>query len=121
MTATVHFDNLPLQTGSTLFTFLHIDRPSGAFPEPPAPPNETRWTYSKSEAPVLNTPAGAWQSEVDYVVTDNAAFEGWTGSEGQKWQVAGRVEGFEGIRRKGMGVEVRRGTRLTVYGRTEVD
>ncbi|WVF70624.1 hypothetical protein IAT40_005416 [Kwoniella sp. CBS 6097] len=94
---TIHFPSYPLQTGATLFTFIHerprrpvqtgssrtttidttIDRASiyspytyPAFP----PPREPRWIYLKSESEEYSTPAGLWKSDVDYVVTGD-----WTG------------------------------------------
>ena len=92
---------------------------SGAFPRSQGQQKSAQWTYSKSEDPVLNTPAGAWQGQVDYVVTDNTAFGVWAGREGQRWTVQGRVDGFQGVMRDGWRVRVKRGTQLSVYGRAE--
>ena len=90
---------------------------SGAFPRLRGQAIGSQWTYSKSEDPVLNTPAGAWQGQVDYVVTDNTAFGSWTEREDQRWTVQGRVNGLQGVMRDGWRVKAKRGTQLSVYGR----
>ncbi|WVQ97304.1 hypothetical protein IAU59_004415 [Kwoniella sp. CBS 9459] len=89
---TIHYPSYPLQTGATLFTFLH-DRPRqvarpgltssptigkesipSAYLYPAFPlPLEPRWIYSKSETEEFSTPGGLWNSDVDYVVTGDWA------------------------------------------------
>lgn len=115
----IHFTPYPLQTGATLFAFLHSGPPvSTVYPALP-PPLEPVWKYSKSEDPALSTPEGAWISEVDYVVTDDwGLYESWKGDEGEGWQVIGSVDGLNGVGRGGKwGVEVRWGRKVAILGR----
>ena len=90
---TVHLGNLALQTGSSLFTFLHAPHFSPAFP----PMRQPQWVYSKSEDARMATPLGAWESGLDYVVTDEwDTFEHWS-EEGKQWTLVGQIEGLQGI------------------------
>ncbi|KAL7424772.1 Dol-P-Man:Man(7)GlcNAc(2)-PP-Dol alpha-1,6-mannosyltransferase [Cryptotrichosporon argae] len=102
----IHYHNLPLQTGATLFTFTHAPSSSPAFPEPLEP----AWEYSKTEDAALVDPAVAAEA-FDVVVTELA----W---EGAGWERVGAVYGVEGMGRGGKwGIEVKWTTRLSVYRR----
>lgn len=93
--STIHFQSYPLQTGSSLFTFLHHDLPSSpAFP-PALPP---AYKYSKDEDPSLRSPLGAWKAGLDYIVTPF-----WTefiesrNGETPMWRVITGIDGFSGV------------------------
>ncbi|ORY32271.1 Alg9-like mannosyltransferase family-domain-containing protein [Naematelia encephala] len=90
---TIHFTSGPLQTGSTLFTFLHASPgPDNAWPYPAFPPPRTpEWTYSKSEAAEMQTLEGLWQSNVDYIVTDDPSALIESELPGRSWKLAAHV------------------------------
>jgi alpha-1,6-mannosyltransferase len=105
----VHFTTYPLQTGSSLFTFLHS--PPSASPAIP-PPRSPEWIYDKTEDLALSTPGGAAEAGVewDVLVTDD-----WAIWEGKGWKLASIIEGLEGIERGGKwGVRVRWGEKIGV-------
>ncbi|WWD17880.1 hypothetical protein CI109_102324 [Kwoniella shandongensis] len=114
---TIHFPSYPLQTGSTLFTFLHqsLNATTHLGPFPPFPEqNQPHWTYSKSEDESMSTSEGIWASGVDFVVTED-----WT-AFGEQWEEVGEVKGLDGVGRGGkFGVEVRWDKKLAVLGRKE--
>jgi len=92
--ATIHFQSYPLQTGASLFTFVHAELGGTlAFPRQAEP----AWIYSKDEDPKLLDPQGAWEADIDYVVT--ADWDKFVGS--QKWKQVAAVEAFSGVRRGG--------------------
>ncbi|OCF33338.1 hypothetical protein I316_05080 [Kwoniella heveanensis BCC8398] len=141
---TIHFPSYPLQTGATLFTFLH-ERPRQGLTSPvtatsgastisspwayPAfpPPLEPRWIYSKSESEEYSTPNGLWNSDVDYVVTGNWAEYGiiegddeasGSAADRRRWRLVGEVHGLDGVSRGGKyGVEIRWARKLAILGR----
>ncbi|KAK8865936.1 hypothetical protein IAR55_001085 [Kwoniella newhampshirensis] len=123
---TIHFPSYPLQTGSTLFTFLHQQLNTTSHLGPFSPFPEQRqpyWIYSKSEDEIMSTPQGIWASGVDYVVTEDwEAFLGSDATESARgsWEQVGEVKGLDGVGRGGrFGLEVRRGSKLAVLGRKE--
>ncbi|RSH92921.1 dolichyl-P-Man:Man(7)GlcNAc(2)-PP-dolichol alpha-1,6-mannosyltransferase [Saitozyma podzolica] len=84
----VHFHSYPLQTGASLFTFLHSTTPTSHWPRQAIPnPLEPTWRYFKSEDPGLKTPGGAYDA------------------------------GFEGAKRGKWGMEVVWGSRAAVLRR----
>ncbi|TXT11214.1 hypothetical protein VHUM_01965 [Vanrija humicola] len=115
--AVIHFPSYPLQTGATLFTFLHANfPPSAAFP----PHAEPVWTYSKDETEALLTPTGAWDAKIDYVVTPFAStFSEVKTTDGVPlWQLVGDVEGLDGVGLGGKyGVEVRLARKIGILKR----
>jgi hypothetical protein len=58
------------------------------------------WEYSKNEDRLLLTPQGAAAANFDYVVLQSGTEVEWTGSTAG-WQVAGRIEAFDGVSRGG--------------------
>ncbi|KAK4686684.1 hypothetical protein P7C73_g3445, partial [Tremellales sp. Uapishka_1] len=112
----IHHHSYPLQTGASLFTFVHSS-PSpttshswSAIPSPAEP----EWFYIKDEDPALLSSTGAWNAGFDYVVTD---VDGWEKDE-TGWMIAAEIEGLQGVRRGGKwGLEVAWGRKLVVYGR----
>ena len=93
---TIHFTSYPLQTGASLFTFIHDSRPVWS---PALPPSEgPTWVYDKSEDPALVTPQGAKEAGVewDLLVTDK-----WEEWDGRGWTVVRKIEGLAGIERRG--------------------
>ncbi|WWC58720.1 uncharacterized protein I303_101264 [Kwoniella dejecticola CBS 10117] len=120
-TITIHFPSYPLQTGSTLFTFLHQQLPSSTHIGPYSPLPEQKepvWVYSKSEEAELSHPQGLWDSNVDYMVTEN--WDTFLDSEAisHKWEIVSEINGLEGVGRGGKyGVQVRWGRKLVVLGR----
>lgn len=125
-TVKIHFSPYPLSTGASLFTFLHSS-PSLSSTDnttwttvlhtPPGP----AWVYSKSEDPALITPQGASQAGMDYVVlgAEELPAGGWLGDAGKEygWEVRRRIEGYDGLKRKGWRVGVGMGDKVVVLGR----
>ena len=100
-TVAIHYTSYPLQSGSSLFTFLHLPHRSLALPEVP---DTTVWTYSKADDEGMQTPLGAAEAGMDYVVLDARSLRDWTD---KSWQSVGTVSGFGGWRRKGKwGLEI---------------
>lgn len=131
--AVIHFSSYPLQTGASLFTFLHDTSFSSfsSFSSIPANgtiPSESAireshindiWTYSKSEDPTLLTPSGAASEDIDYVVLESGTEGEWLQSEGGRWEVVREIEGLKGVRRGGkFGVRVEWDKRVVILGRT---
>lgn len=108
--STIHFPSYPLQTGSTLYTFIHANVPQAlAFPAQEDP----EWVYSKSEDVALLTPAGAAAAGVDYVVTSD-----WETFAGAQWKVVGSIDAYDGVRRGGKwGVYVATARKLAILHR----
>ncbi|WVR05888.1 hypothetical protein IAU60_002914 [Kwoniella sp. DSM 27419] len=113
---TVHFPSYPLQTGATLFTFLHQASPldASAWPNPALPAHQTpAWIYSKSEAEEYATPATLRETQVDYVVTED-----WQSYVEGGWDVIDEITGLDGVGRDGKyGVTVKWGRKLGILGR----
>jgi len=116
---TVHFSSYPLQTGATLFTFLHSESPPNPSRSAIPPPLKPIWQYDKSEDPIFATPEGAWWQSADYLVTEDwERYEGWVGKERERWQVVGRLDGLGSIRRGGKwGFEVGWERKIGILGR----
>lgn len=119
---TIHFTNYPLQTGASLFTFLHLSPPPSTSCPAIPPPVEPLWEYSKSEASSLGTPAGAWEAGADYLVTDDwEAYERYEGEIREGWEVVGSVNALGGVGRGGRrgrwGVEIRWARKIAILGR----
>ncbi|KAK6905709.1 hypothetical protein I203_106539 [Kwoniella mangroviensis CBS 8507] len=120
-TIKVHFPSYPLQTGSTLFTFLHqqpnINSTShiGSFELSPFPKEkQPHWIYSKSEDEAYSTSEGLWNNEVDYLVTED-----WD-SYLDRWEIVDEIQGLDGVGRKGrFGLEVKWGRKLVVLGKRD--
>ncbi|WRT64150.1 uncharacterized protein IL334_001079 [Kwoniella shivajii] len=123
---TIHFPSYPLQTGSTLFTFLHqyqLNSTTHIGPYPPFPnQKEPKWIYSKSEEETFATPEGLWENNVDYVVTEEwdkylGGIE--SGNEGRNsWKMVGEIEGLDGVSRGGKyGLKVNWARKLAILGR----
>jgi alpha-1,6-mannosyltransferase len=117
----VHFHSYPLQTGASLFTFLHSPTPTAHWPRQAIPnPLEPTWRYFKSEDPGLKTPGGAYDAGFEYVVTDDvdAFTKGPEGGFGHLWEIVRSLDGLEGVRRGGKwGLEVVWGSRAAVLRR----
>ena len=108
----IHYTNYPLQSGASLFTFLHLPHSSHA-----VPPAEGIWTYSKSEDPALQTPDGALDAGLDYVVLDAGMVHDWTSSG--DWTVMGSVDGFGGWRRREKwNIDLEREAKVYLVGRS---
>ena len=110
---TIHFTTYPLQTGASLFTFIHSDplAISPAMPHPQTP----GWIYDKAEDPNLFTPGGAEEAGVDWdvMVTDD-----WKGWEGKGWKLASTITGLDGVERGGQfGVKAKWGEKIGVLTR----
>ena len=121
-TVTIHCSTYPLQTGATLFTFIHSSPAPSSLLQAIPPPLEPTWVYSKSEDPDLATPGGAWDAGVDYLVTEAwAAYEAWRGDGGERWKLEQVVDGLEGVRRGGKwGIEVAWGRKIGILRRDAV-
>lgn len=93
---TIHFTSYPLQTGASLFTFIHDSRWawSPALPSPEGPV----WVYDKNEDTSLVTPEGVREAGVEW---DVLVTEDWTTWEGRGWKVVRRIEGLAGLERRG--------------------
>ena len=114
-TITAHFTNFPLQSGASLFTFLHLPDSSPALPSPLQP----EWKYSKSEDPLLQTPWGTWASKIDYIVTDDRGFTEWRKTDGEGWAEVGSVAGIAGWSRGGKyGIRLGWDKKIIVLGRS---
>lgn len=92
----IHFTTYPLQTGASLFTFLHADTVSSSHALPSQ--QQPVWTYDKSEDPALNTPGGVEEAGVKWgvLVTDD-----WGLWEGKGWEVVETIAGLAGVERRG--------------------
>jgi alpha-1,6-mannosyltransferase len=109
---TIHFTTYPLQTGASLFTFLHSSPISS--PAIPFHPGAV-WEYDKSEDSALITPGGAEEASVDW---DVLVTEDWKTWVGKGWKVAETIEGLEGFGRGGKwGVKVKWGEKIGVLVR----
>ncbi|WVN85423.1 uncharacterized protein L203_100569 [Cryptococcus depauperatus CBS 7841] len=95
----IYFPSYPLQTGATLFTFLHDQMVNGtmesnlcsvAFPTP----KEPRWVYDKREDNQMQSPEGVWLSGIDYVVTEE--YSKFLELE-DNWEVVGAVDGLDKV------------------------
>ncbi|WWC66278.1 uncharacterized protein I206_100179 [Kwoniella pini CBS 10737] len=123
-TITIHFPSYPLQTGSTLFTFIHENIPFASYQGPYGLfPKQKRpiWIYSKSEDEEFSTSDGLWNNDIDYVVTGD--WNNFLDSEGEakKWEIVSEINGLEGVSRGGKyGVNVRWGRKLVILGRKEL-
>ncbi|WWC86248.1 uncharacterized protein L201_001121 [Kwoniella dendrophila CBS 6074] len=117
--STIYFPSYPLQTGSTLFTFLHQ---SSSIPNTPLGPyspfpkqKKPYWVYSKSEDESYSTPNGLWENQIDYVVTEN--WNQFLESDNQ-WEIVDQIEGLDGIsRRSKFGLQVKWDKKLAIVGR----
>ncbi|KGB77541.1 alpha-1,6-mannosyltransferase [Cryptococcus deuterogattii 99/473] len=120
--ASIYFPSYPLQTGATLFTFIHdhsVDGtghlgPWSAFPEA----KEPRWIYNKSEDKMMEDPLSVWKSGIDFVVTgDCDQFLALP----NKWVEVASVEGLDNVGRKPgtYRVEAKWGRKLVVLQRRE--
>lgn len=143
----VHYTSYPLQTGASLFTFLHSyvlnledsqqnDKSLTSLLNrwPPFPtPVYPGWRYSKSEDPILLTPHGAWNGNFDYLVVESIEAARYLdaesledkadglGSDGReiKWDVVAGIEAFDGVSRSGrFGIELKRDRKIVVLGRS---
>ncbi|RXK35039.1 hypothetical protein M231_07692 [Tremella mesenterica] len=129
--ATIHFSSYPLQTGASLFTFLHTSPHGGVFPSTSQP----LWVYSKDETPSLLTAQGAWDAGIDYMVLGVKEGESMV-NDHVGWEKVGSVRGFEGIKwtgkwdgklgtcaekgvesSGGWGIKVDRGDKVIILGR----
>ncbi|WVW82300.1 hypothetical protein I302_104306 [Kwoniella bestiolae CBS 10118] len=121
-TIKIHFPSYPLQTGSTLFTFLHQHFPInatshiGSFGYSPFPEQkEPIWAYSKSEDESYSTPEGLWDNGIDYVITED--WDRFVDLDG-RWGIVDKIQGLDGVGRKGKyGLEVRWGKKLVMLAR----
>ncbi|OWZ30790.1 alpha-1,6-mannosyltransferase [Cryptococcus neoformans AD2-60a] len=121
--ASIYFPSYPLQTGATLFTFVHAHSVDGtgrglgpwsAFPEA----KEPRWIYNKSEDKMMENPISVWKSGIDFVVTgDCDQFLALP----DKWVEVASVEGLDSIGRVPgtYRVQAKWGRKLTVLQRRE--
>ncbi|WVQ85565.1 hypothetical protein IAT38_007731 [Cryptococcus sp. DSM 104549] len=117
----VYFPSYPLQTGASLFTFVHQEVESGKHLGPFAPfpaQREPVWVYSKSEDEVMSSALGVWDSGVNYVVTGD--WEAFLDDGGYRWEVVGEVEGLDGVGRGGKyGVQVNWARKLAILERRD--
>ncbi|GMK58663.1 hypothetical protein CspeluHIS016_0601050 [Cutaneotrichosporon spelunceum] len=110
----IHFHSYPLQTGSSLFTFVRTNATSSAFPAP----QEVQWVYSKSEDPVLQTPQGAWLADIEAVVTDRWREYAESEIDGHKmWSILGGCDGYDGVQIGKGGLEVRTSPKIGLLRR----
>lgn len=121
--ASIYFPSYPLQTGATLFTFVHAHSVDGtgrglgpwsAFPEA----KEPKWIYNKSEDKMMENPISVWKSGIDFVVTgDHDQFLALP----DKWVDVASVEGLDSIGRVPgtYRVQAKWGRKLTVLQRRE--
>lgn len=112
---TIHFTTYPLQTGASLFTFLHQEQ----YRSIPLMPKtqEPKWVYDKSEDPSLITPEGAKEAGVewDILVTDDSA--AW---DGRGWKLERSVPGLKGLQRGGKyGVKVEWENKIGILSRSD--
>ncbi|KIR67776.1 alpha-1,6-mannosyltransferase [Cryptococcus bacillisporus CA1873] len=120
--ASIYFPSYPLQTGATLFTFIHdhsVDGtghlgPWSAFPEA----KEPRWIYNKSEDKMMEDPLSVWESGIDFVVTGD--YDQFLALP-NKWVEVASVEGLDSVGRKPgtYRVEAKWGRKLAVLQRRE--
>jgi alpha-1,6-mannosyltransferase len=109
----IHFPSYPLQTGASLFTFVHAKVPLGiVLPRQSLP----AWEYVKDEDPALLTPAGAWDAGMDYVVTPD-----WTRFvDSAKWTEVAAIDAYAGVRRGGkLGLYVAQDKKLAILQRVD--
>ncbi|KAL0252632.1 hypothetical protein I308_102024 [Cryptococcus tetragattii IND107] len=120
--ASIYFPSYPLQTGATLFTFIHdhsVDGtghlgPWSTFPEV----KEPRWIYNKSEDKMMEDPLSVWESGIDFVVTGD--YDQFLALP-NKWVQVASVEGLDSVGRKPgtYRVEAKWGRKLVVLQRRE--
>ncbi|KAE8539940.1 hypothetical protein D1P53_003878 [Cryptococcus gattii VGV] len=120
--ASIYFPSYPLQTGATLFTFIHdhsVDGnghlgPWSAFPEA----KEPRWIYNKSEDKMMEDPLSIWEGGIDFVVTGD--YDQFLALP-NKWVEVASVEGLDSVGRKPgtYRVEAKWGRKLVVLQRRE--
>lgn len=113
--STIHFSSYPLQTGASLFTFLHS--PSEGVSPPRLSPT---WTYSKDEDPRLLTPSGAGVAGLDYLVLNSQEARPFVESPGNEWDLVREIEGFVSVsfdRRDSWGVSLKREALVAVVGK----
>jgi alpha-1,6-mannosyltransferase len=123
----VHFSSYPLQTGASLFSFLH----DASFPVGTNTQRNTTmsasatttqptgiWTYSKAEDPTLATPNGARSASIDFVVLESGTEAGWVG-DAAGWSIITEIQGLKGVKRGGKyGVRVEWDSRVVILGDT---
>lgn len=121
--ASIYFPSYPLQTGATLFTFVHARSVDGtgrglgpwsAFPEA----KEPRWIYNKSEDKMMENPISVWKNGIDFVVTGD--YDQFLALP-DKWVEVASVEGLDSIGRVPgtYRVQAKWGRKLAVLQRRE--
>lgn len=121
----VWLGNLAVQTGSSLFTFVHqpVPSPHSRFdlllPAFPVPDSGLGWRYLKGQEEVMEDPEQAYRTNVDYIVTEDwDSFESWHDAQGRGWEVVAGIDGYGGVQRTGkLGLSIRWERKLAVVAR----